>query len=176
MRPDIQTVLFDADTIERKVSELAAQIDEDYRGRGELVLVGILKGSFIFLADLSRKLDIERRVEFIAVSSYDGAQSGAVRMLMDVRCDIGGKHVLIVEDIIDTGNTLQYLIETLKTRQPASIRTCAFLHKTAATVADVPVDYVGFQVGDDWVVGYGLDYNEFGRTLPYIATIAPQAQ
>jgi hypoxanthine phosphoribosyltransferase len=132
-----------------------------------------LKGSFIFLADLARQLTIDHVVEFIAVSSYDGATSGAVRLLMDVRGDIAGKHVIIVEDIIDTGNTLKYLISLLSSGKPASIRTCTLLHKTEAMTVDVPIDYVGFTVGDEWVVGYGLDYNEFGRTLPYIAAIEP---
>ena len=174
MTIEIRRTLYDADTIDQRVSELAEQISSDYAGKGELVMIGVLKGAFIFLSDLSRKLDIDRVVEFIAVSSYEGASSGAVRLLMDVRNDFAGKHVLIVEDIVDTGSTLQYLVETLGSRQPASIRTCAFLHKTEATVVDVPIDYVGFEVGDEWVVGYGLDYDEFGRTLPYIGTIDPQ--
>ncbi|MEM6512496.1 MAG: hypoxanthine phosphoribosyltransferase [Pseudomonadota bacterium] len=174
MSIEVREILFDAETIDDKVAELAEQISSDYRDAGHLVLVGVLKGSFIFLADLARKLTIDRTVEFIAVSSYDGATSGAVRMIMDMRGNIAGKHVVIVEDIIDTGNTLKYLIETLNSRHPASIRTCAFLHKTEATVVDIPVDYVGFSVGEEWVVGYGLDYDEFGRTLPYIGTIDPQ--
>ena len=174
MPPEIRNILFTDEQIDAKVTELARQISDDYRDKGELVLIGVLKGAFIFLADLSRKLDIDRVVEFIGVSSYEGATSGAVRMIMDVRADIAGKHVLIVEDIIDTGSTLKYLLHTLSSREPASIRTCAFLHKTEATVMDVPVDYVGFPVGDEWVVGYGLDYDEFGRTLPYIGTIDPQ--
>lgn len=174
MSIEVREILFDAETIDDKVAELAEQISSDYRDAGHLVLVGVLKGSFIFLADLARKLTIDRTVEFIAVYSYDGATSGAVRMIMDMRGNIAGKHVVIVEDIIDTGNTLKYLIETLNSRHPASIRTCAFLHKTEATVVDIPVDYVGFSVGEEWVVGYGLDYDEFGRTLPYIGTIDPQ--
>ncbi len=174
MSIEVRKVLFSAETIDQKVTELAERISEDYRDAGHIVLVGVLKGSFIFLADLSRKLDIDRTVEFIAVSSYEGATSGAVRMIMDVRGDLAGKHVLIVEDIIDTGSTLKYLIETLKSRHPASLRTCAFLHKTEATVVDIPVDYVGFPIGNEWVVGYGLDFDEFGRTLPYIGAIDPQ--
>jgi len=170
---NIEKILIDEAAIEQKVNELARQISDDYRDKGELVLVGVLKGSFIFLADLARRLDIDRLVEFIAVSSYDGSHSGAVRLIMDVRRDIAGKHVLIVEDIVDSGNTLKYLIETLEGRHPASVRTCALLHKAEATVVDVPIDYVGFSIGDEWVVGYGLDYDEFGRTLPHIATITP---
>ncbi|MEM1173676.1 MAG: hypoxanthine phosphoribosyltransferase [Pseudomonadota bacterium] len=174
MSIEVRKVLFSAEEIDEKVAELARRISEDHRDPGHVVLIGILKGSFIFLADLSRKLDIDRTVEFIAVSSYDGSTSGAVRMIMDMRGDIAGKHVIIVEDIIDTGNTLKYLIETLTSRRPASLRTCALLHKTEATVVDIPVDYIGFQIGDEWVVGYGLDFDEFGRTLPYIGTIDPQ--
>ena len=170
---ETKDVLFSEAQIADKVEQLAARISADYAGRGNLVLIGVLKGSFIFLADLARRLDIPRTVEFIAVSSYDGASSGAVRMIMDVRGDIADRHVLIVEDIIDTGNTLRYLIDVLQSRGPASIKTCALLHKREATVVDVPVDYVGFPVGDEWVVGYGLDYDEFGRTLPYIGTIEP---
>lgn len=173
MDPTIRKVIFSEETIERRVEELARQISNDYRDKGNLVMIGILKGSFIFLADLSRKLDIERTIEFIAVSSYDGATSGAVRLLMDVRGDVAGRHVLIVEDIVDTGNTLDYLIRVLASRKPASLRTCALLHKAEATVVDVPIDYIGFPIGDEWVVGYGLDYDEFGRTLPYIGAIDP---
>lgn len=173
MTKTITKILFSAEDIERRVAELAAAISDDYRDKGDLVLIGILKGSFIFLADLSRKLDIERTVEFIAVSSYEGATSGAVRMIMDVRGDIAGRHVLIVEDIVDTGNTLNYLIQTLRSRNPASLKTCALLHKEHAAVVDVPIDYVGFPIGDEWVIGYGLDYDEFGRTLPYIGVIDP---
>ncbi len=173
MNKVVRDTLFSAEQIDERVAELAHAISEDYRDKGDVVLIGILKGSFIFLADLSRKLDIERTVEFIAVSSYQGATSGAVRMIMDVRGDIAGRHVLIVEDIVDTGHTLKYLIQILKSRNPASLKTCALLHKTEATVADVPIDYVGFPIGDEWVVGYGLDYDEFGRTLPYIGVIDP---
>ncbi|MDJ0918864.1 MAG: hypoxanthine phosphoribosyltransferase [Woeseiaceae bacterium] len=173
MQKVVRGTLFSEEQIEHRVGELARAISDDYRDKGNVVLIGILKGSFIFLADLSRKLDIDRTVEFIAVSSYQGATSGAVRMIMDVRGDIAGRHVLIVEDIVDTGNTLKYLIQILKSRNPASIKTCALLHKAEATVADVPIDYVGFPIGNEWVVGYGLDYDEFGRTLPYIGVIDP---
>lgn len=173
MTQTIKNVLYSEATIAAKVAELADTISSDYEGKGEIVLIGVLKGSFIFLADLARHLTIDRVVEFIAVSSYDGTTSGAVRLLMDVRGDIAGKHVIIVEDIVDTGNTLRYLIRVLASRKPASIRTCTLLHKVAATTGDVRIDYTGFSVGDEWVVGYGLDYNEFGRTLPYIAAIEP---
>lgn len=161
--------------IKKRVDELAAQISLDYADKGELVLVGVLKGSFIFLADLSRRLSIPRHIEFIAVSSYEhgSIRSGAVRLVMDVRRSIEDKHVLIVEDIVDTGHTLHYLIDMLKSRGPASIRTCTLLHKEHRTEVDVDIDYLGFTIGDEWVVGYGLDYDEKDRTLPYIGVIQP---
>lgn len=168
-------VLIEESAIEERVSDLAAQISTDYAGKGDLVLVGVLKGSFIFLADLSRRLTIPRTIEFIAVSSYDtgSVSTGAVRLLMDVRGNIEGRHVLIVEDIVDTGHTLKYLIGILKSHRPASIRTCTLLHKTECAEVEVTIDYVGFEIGDEWVVGYGLDYAERDRTLPYIGTILP---
>ncbi len=160
--------------IEKRVAELAAQISSDHAGSGELVLIGVLKGAFVFLADLTRRLTIPRTIEFIAVSSYgSGSQSGAVRLVMDVRGNIEGKHVIIVEDIVDTGHTLNYLIGILKSHGPASIKTCTLLHKADRAEVDVQIDYIGFDIGDEWVVGYGLDYAEQNRTLPYIGTVTP---
>jgi hypoxanthine phosphoribosyltransferase len=172
----LPAVLISESDIRRRVEELAREISDDYRGKGEIVLVGVLKGAFIFLADLSRRLEIPRRIEFIAVSSYeDGSvSSGAVRLVMDVRGNIEDCHVLIVEDIVDTGHTLSYLIGMLESHRPASICTCALLHKADRSEVDVDIDYVGFGIGDEWVVGYGLDYAEQNRTLPYIGTIKPQ--
>ncbi len=168
-------VLISEADIDKRVRELAAQISTDYADKGDIILVGVLKGSFIFLADLSRRLTIPRTIEFIAVSSYDNGNvaSGAVRLVMDVRGNIENRHVLIVEDIVDTGHTLAYLIGMLKSHRPASIRTCALLHKAESAEVDVAIDYVGFGIGDEWVVGYGLDYAERDRTLPYIGTINP---
>lgn len=164
--------------IARRVAELAEQISRDYVEKGEIVLVGVLKGSFIFLADLARRLSIPRTIEFIAVSSYSSGSvsTGAVRLLMDVRGNIEGRHVLIVEDIVDTGHTLKYLIGILESHRPASIRTCALLHKAEATEVDVDIDYAGFRIGDEWVVGYGLDFAEQDRTLPYIGVVQPSDQ
>lgn len=168
-------VLISEADIDQRVRELAAQISADYAEKGNVVLVGVLKGSFIFLADLSRRLTIPRTIEFIAVSSYDNGNvaSGAVRLVMDVRGNIENRHVLIVEDIVDTGHTLAYLIGMLESHRPASIRTCALLHKAESAEVDVAIDYIGFGIGDEWVVGYGLDYAERDRTLPYIGTINP---
>ena len=167
--------LIGADDIRKRVDELAAQISTDYADKGELVLIGVLKGAFIFLADLSRRLTIPRHIEFIAVSSYQhgSVPSGAVRLVMDVRASIEGRHVLIVEDIVDTGHTLHYLINMLESRGPASIRTCALLHKEHKTEVEIEVDYLGFTIGDEWVVGYGLDFAERDRTLPYIGVVHP---
>jgi hypoxanthine phosphoribosyltransferase len=160
--------------IQRRVTELAEQISADYADRGDVVLIGVLKGAFIFLADLSRQLTIPRTIEFIAVSSYGaGSKSGAVRLVMDVRGNIEGRHVLIVEDIVDTGHTLSYLIGMLESHGPASIRTCTLLHKAERAEVDVKIDYIGFGIGDEWVVGYGLDYAEENRTLPYIGNVQP---
>jgi hypoxanthine phosphoribosyltransferase len=171
----LPAVLISESDIDARVRELAAQISGDYADQGEIVLVGVLKGAFIFLADLSRRLTIPRRIEFIAVSSYEDGNvaTGAVRLVMDVRGNIEGQHVLIVEDIVDTGHTLTYLIGMLESHRPASIRTCALLHKAESSEVDVDIDYIGFGIGDDWVVGYGLDYAEQNRTLPYIGVIKP---
>jgi len=168
-------VLISEADIQERVLELAEQISADYEDCDQLVLVGVLKGSFIFLADLSRRLTIPRVIEFIAVSSYgSGSQaSGAVRLVMDVRGNIEDRHVLIVEDIVDTGHTLKYLIGMLESHNPASVRACALVRKAERAEVDVDVDYLGFDIPDKWVVGYGLDYAEQNRTLPYIGTITP---
>ncbi len=168
-------VLISEEEIQSRVLELAEQISADYADGGEIVLVGVLKGSFIFLADLSRRLTIPRTIEFIAVSSYGNGSksSGAVRLVMDVRGNIEGKHVLIIEDIVDTGHTLKYLIGMLDSHRPASVKTCALVRKAERAEVDVDVDYLGFDIGDEWVVGYGLDYAEQNRTLPYIGIVNP---
>jgi hypoxanthine phosphoribosyltransferase len=168
-------VLISEEEIQTRVAELAAQISKDYADTGDLVLVGVLKGAFIFLADLARQLRIPRTIEFIAVSSYDSGSesSGAVRLVMDVRGNIEDKHVLIVEDIVDTGHTIKYLMGMLESHRPASVRTAALVRKAERAEVDVDVDYLGFDIGDEWVVGYGLDYAEQHRTLPYIGVVTP---
>jgi hypoxanthine phosphoribosyltransferase len=169
--------LLSSEQIADRVAELAADIDADFAGAAPLVLVGVLKGSFIFLADLARHLTIPHRVEFIAVSSYGDRQSEyaeSVRLLMDVRHPLEGAHVLLVEDIVDTGHTLAYLQRLLAARHPASLKTCTLLHKPDRTEADTDIDYLGFTIPDVWVVGYGLDYAEAHRTLPYIAELPPE--
>lgn len=171
----IARVLFSEMAIERRVSELAAQISHDYAEGEHIFLVGVLKGAFIFLADLARQIAVSHTIEFIAVSSYGarGATSGAVRLLMDVRQPLEGQHVILVEDIVDTGQTIAYLNRMLQGRQPASLRRCAFLRKPHDDQG-VDIDYLGFEIPDVWVVGYGLDYADQFRTLPYIAELKPE--
>ena len=175
MTEQLPEVLISEADIETRVRELAEQISTDYADKGDIVLIGVLKGSFIFLADLSRRLNIPRTIEFIAVSSYGSGSisSGVVRLVMDVRGNIENRHVLIVEDIVDTGHTLKYLIGMLESHRPASIKTCALLHKPGSAEVEVPIDYIGFGIGDEWVVGYGLDFAERDRTLPYIGIVSP---
>ncbi len=178
--PDsIESVLLDEATIATRVQSLADTISTDYTGvrNEDLLLIGVLKGSFIFMADLSRRLTVPHRVDFIALSSYaDTAEaSGSVRMIMDTRADVSRRHVLIVEDILDTGYTLSYLQRIFGARQPASLRTCVLLSKPERRIVHVPVDYVGFEIPDVWVVGYGLDFADRFRTLPYIAALKPAA-
>jgi len=168
----LEVLISEAD-IRRRVAELAGQISADYADAGELVLVGVLKGAFIFLADLSRRLTIPRNIEFMAVSSYENSAeaSSMVRLVMDLRKNIEGKHVLLVEDIVDTGRTMQFLSELLRARKPRSVKTCALVRKPDRAAVDAEVDYLGFEIPDVWVVGYGLDFGEGDRTLPYIAAM-----
>jgi hypoxanthine phosphoribosyltransferase len=167
-------VLISADALAARVAELGRRISTDYAGKGEVLLIGVLRGAFIFLADLSRHLTVPCRVEFIALSRYEhGATAGAVRLVMDVRTDVAGRHVLVVEDIIDSGHTLAYLSAMLRARGAASVRTCVLTRKPGRLTADVSVDYVGFDIPERWVVGYGLDYDGRWRTLPYIGVVEP---
>jgi hypoxanthine phosphoribosyltransferase len=166
-------VLITEADIHRRVGELAAQVSLDYSGVDELVLVGVLRGAFIFLADLARRLTVTRRVDFIAVSTYGDTieTQGAVRLVMDLRVNIAGRHVLVVEDIVDTGYTLRYLMEVLAARGPKSIKSCVLVRKPAAERVAVQVDYLGFEIPNVWAVGYGLDYQDQFRALPYIGRV-----
>ncbi len=175
LHPALARVLIPADAIKVRVNEIADQLARDYAGEDGLYLIGILKGAFIFLADLTRKLTVPHVVDFMALSSYGktATYSGAVRIMMDLREPIEGRHVLIVEDIVDTGHTLSYLYRILKGRKPASLRTCVLLKKERDSL-DVPIHYLGFEIPDFWVVGYGLDFADSFRTLPYIAELKPE--
>jgi hypoxanthine phosphoribosyltransferase len=173
---DLRRVLIDADTIARRVNELAIKINTDYAHiEDRLIIVGVLKGSFIFLADLCRKLDIPHEVDFISLSSYGNTDqsTGNVRMIMDTRENLDGRHVLIIEDILDSGYTLDYLCRNFISRNVASLKTAVLLDKPDRRKVDVSLDYIGFEIPDVWVVGYGLDYAERYRTLPYIAEMVP---
>lgn len=171
LHPDIERILIPSDQISIRVRELAEQISKDYRNVDRLYIIGILKGAFIFLADLTRQLEVPHVVDFMALSSYGKTTtSGAVRIIMDLREPIDGQHVLIVEDIVDTGHTLSYLYNVLKGRNPASLHTCVLVRKKRAN-RNVPIDYLGFDIPDVWVVGYGLDYADRYRTLPYVAEL-----
>lgn len=171
-------VLIPEAEIQRRVGELAARISRDYADAGaeELLLVGVLRGAFIFLADLSRRLEVPCAVDFISVSSYTGAeQTGDVRLILDVRSSLKGRHVLLVEDIVDSGHTLDYLLRTFGAREPASLKTCVLTRKPGNLEVEVPLDYLGFDIPDAWVVGYGLDLADRHRTLPYIGVVHPDS-
>ncbi|MGB8983561.1 MAG: hypoxanthine phosphoribosyltransferase [Anaerolineales bacterium] len=171
--PGNSRTLISSEDIARRVGELARQVDADYRDVDQLLILGILRGAFIFIADLTRHLQTPHIVDFMALTSYIRSTStGEVRILMDSREPIKDQHILIVEDIIDSGSTLNHLCRTLREREPASLRTCALVRKKRANVSlDFPVDYIGFEIPDVWVVGYGLDYDNHYRTLPYIAEL-----
>lgn len=167
--------LITAEAISARVAEIAAEIDRDYADAEEVLMLGVLRGAYIFLSDLSRALTVPRRVDFIALSSYEKANNlGGVRLIMDARISLAGRHVLIVEDILDSGRTLSYLLRLFGARGPASIRTCVLVRKPNPEV-DIDVDYLGFDIPDEWVVGYGLDYDDRFRALPYIGTLDPEA-
>ena len=174
MRNDIERVLLSEEEIQAKVREIGAKITEDFRGKDPL-FVGVLKGCFIFMADLIRNVDLHCTMDFMAVSSYAGTSStGAVKITKDLNQDIEGRHVIIVEDILDSGVTLSYLKQYLNVRKPASISIVTLLDKPARRKADVYADYYCFEVPDAFVVGYGLDFNEVYRNLPYIGVLKPE--
>ncbi len=174
---DIAATLVTEDAIRAKTTELAETIGKDYpEGGSDLMLVGVLKGAVMFMTDLARALPVPVQLEFMAVSSYGSAtsSSGVVRILMDLDRDIAGRDVLIVEDIIDSGLTLSWLLGNLRSRHPASLAVCTLLRKPDAVKVDVPVRYVGFDIPNEFVVGYGLDYAERYRDLPFIGTLDPK--
>ena len=173
---DIGEVLLTEEQIQAKVKELGQQISADYAGR-QLTLVSVLKGSLPFMADLMRAMTIPLRIDLMEVSSYGGAStesSGLVRILKDLSASIQGEEVLIVEDIIDTGLTLNYLVRYLRGKNPASLRICTLLDKPARRLVEIPVDYIGFTIPDQFVVGYGLDYGELYRNLRFVGVLRPE--
>jgi len=169
----IERVLVDEDALRRRIAELGRQISADYEGQ-DLVLVCVLKGGIAFLTDLMREIDIPHEVDFLAISSYGRGQresTGAVRLVMDLKGDIAGRDVLVIEDIVDSGQTMDYLLRLFWARQPASLRVCTLLNKPSRRTVDVTLDYVGFDIPDEFVLGYGLDLDEKYRNLPYVAVL-----
>ena len=174
MNDDIRAVLVSEQQLKDNVAQLGAQISQDYAGK-DLVLVSILKGAVVFMADLMRAVTIPCSIDFMVVSSYGAGTTttGLVKIIKDLDSDLSGKDVLIVEDILDTGVTLSNLVPMLKMRDPNSVRICAILDKPSRRRADIQADYIGFQVPDEFVVGYGLDYDEKYRNLPYVGVLKP---
>lgn len=173
LRDDIDKILIHEDELRKRIAEIGQELNESYEDEDRPLLVCVLKGAFVFLADLTRELTIRHEVDFMETSSY-GARtksSGVVRILLDLERNIEGRHVVIVEDIVDSGRTLNYVIRNLETRDPASIRVCTLLNKPSRRIIDVPVDFVGFEVPDEFVIGYGLDFDEEYRNLPFIGVL-----
>jgi len=172
----VSKVLIEEDAVAARVAELGADVSTDYAGK-DLLLIGVLKGAVFFMADLMRELTIPCEVDFMAISSYGAStdSSGVVRILKDLDINIEGRHVLVVEDIIDSGLTLSYLMRMLESRNPASLEVCALLTKPDRREIDVPVRYTGFEIPNEFVIGYGLDFGERYRNLPYVAVLDPDA-
>ncbi len=175
LEKDIQEILFTEEQLKKRVSEIARQIETDYAGK-EIMLISVLRGSFIFMADLCRAIRLPCTLDFLSVSSYGTGttSSGQVQITKDLSEDITGRHVIVVEDILDSGNTLSYLLKMLNNRHPASIRLCTLLDKPERRVKPVDLHYSGFTIPDAFVVGYGLDYAEKYRNLPYIGILKPE--
>jgi len=170
----VSQVLIDEDTLQARIAELGDEVSADYRGR-DLLLIGVLKGAVFFMSDLMRRLTVPCEIDFMAISSYGAAtdSSGVVRILKDLDINIEGRHVLVVEDIIDSGLTLSYLLRNLESREPASLEICSLLTKPERREIEVPVRYVGFEIPNKFVIGYGLDFAERYRNLPYVGVLHP---
>ncbi len=175
LEKDIQEILFTEEQLKNRVGEIARQIESDYAGK-EVMFIGILRGSFVFMADLCRAVELPCTLDFMSVSSYGSGttSSGQIQIIKDLSEDITGRHVIVVEDILDSGNTLSYLLNILEHRHPASVRLCALLDKPERRVKPVELHYSGFSIPDAFVVGYGLDYAEKYRNLPYIGILKPE--
>ena len=174
MHKDIEKILYTEEELSRRVKELGAQIAADYAGR-QPMLISVLRGSYIFMADLTRAIDLDVTVDFMAVSSYGAGtvSSGQVEIKKDLSDSIEGRDLIVVEDILDSGNTLYYLMDVLRARKPASIRVCALMDKPERRTKPITADYAGFTIPDAFIVGYGLDYAERYRNLPYVGVLRP---
>jgi hypoxanthine phosphoribosyltransferase len=175
LEDNVAEILITSETLQKRIAELGAQISADYAGR-DLLLICVLKGGFMFLADLMRKITVPHAVDFMATASYGVSteSSGVVRILKDLDMSIEGHEVLIVEDIIDTGRTLDYLTRILRARGPASLRTCTLLNKPSRREIDIPLDYIGFDIPNKFVIGYGLDFDEWYRNLSFVGVLKPE--
>lgn len=175
MQNDIKEILISEEEIKKKIRELGKQIEKDYKDK-DLLVVCVLKGAVLFLSDLIREINLPLSIDFMAVSSYGNStkSSGVVRIIKDLEKDIQGKDLLIVEDIVDSGLTLSYLIENLKSREPRSVKLCTLLDKPEKRKVEVFIDYTGFVIPDEFVVGYGLDFAEVYRNLPYVCVLKPE--
>ncbi|MFL5735061.1 MAG: hypoxanthine phosphoribosyltransferase [Chloroflexia bacterium] len=176
LRDDIDHILVTEEDIREEVARLGRRLTEEYADKDSLLLVGVLKGALMFIVDLARAIELPVTLDFMAVASYGASTetSGIVRILKDLDSSIEGKHVLVVEDIIDSGLTLTYILETLRNRNPASLRVCALLNKQERRLVDVPIDYVCFNIPDEFVVGYGLDFDQIYRNLPFVGVLKPE--
>lgn len=174
MVEDIAETLITEDQIQTRVQELGRQIGEDYAGR-DLVLVTILRGAVFFATDLARNIKIPLSMDFLSISSYGEGSQGVVRISKDLEENIAGKDILVVEDIVDTGFTLRYLLKALESRDPRSMAVCTLLNRTARRIIDIEVKYTGFEIPDKFVVGYGLDYRQLYRNLPFVCVLKPEA-
>lgn len=169
----LSEILIDEPTLQRRIAELGAEISRDYQG-ADLVLICILRGGLVFMVDLMRRITVPHQIDFLAVSSYGAGvrqSGGSVRLSLDLKTDIRGKDVLLVEDIVDSGNTIAYVLEFLKTRQPSSLKVCTLLDKSERRETPVPVHYCGFEIPNKFVFGYGLDLDEYYRNLPFVAVV-----
>jgi hypoxanthine phosphoribosyltransferase len=176
MHNDVARILVDSPTLQRRIQQLGAEISSDYPADARPLLVCILKGAYMFLSDLTKEITIPHEVDFMATSAYGGGldSKGVVRLVLDLETNIRDRHVLLVEDIVDHGATINYLLRLLRTRNPASLRVCTLLNKPVRREYDVPLDYVGFDIPDQFVIGYGLDIDEMYRNLPYIGVPTPE--
>ena len=176
LKDDVAKILISEERLQARIAELGQQISADYAGQTPFI-IAVLKGAYVFLADLCRHLTVPHQVHFMAISSYGGRStqsSGVVRILMDLTESPEGQKVLVVEDIVDSGNTLDYILRNLRTRNPASIRVCTLLSKPSRREKPVPIDYVGFEIPDEFVIGYGLDFDELYRNLPFVGVLKPE--
>jgi hypoxanthine phosphoribosyltransferase len=172
MPDEIEEIIFSEDQIRIRVNDLAHQISEDYSNR-QLVFISVLRGSVFFATDLARKVDLHLSMDFLSISSYGEGSEGVVRITKDLEENIAGKDVLLIEDIVDTGFTLKYLLRTLGSRNPKSLEVCALLDRRARRIIELDLKYIGFEIPDKFVVGYGLDYKQKYRNLPYIGVVKP---